>query len=372
MQAVKNFIVLILLLSASLPAWSEPYLAIRSGLKCMVCHTNPTGGGQRNVFGNHYAQNTLAKKYIDFLDGNDKSNPSSDSRWNGQINRYISIGGDYRGQLTDSNTNSQSEFQYKTSQAYLALHPIPGRLTLYWDEKLGPGNTFNRETYALFWFDSQRYYIKAGRFFLPFGLRLQDDEAFTRGITGINFNTADDGIELGIELGPWSSHLAISNGSGIGEENNSDKQFSWNTTYAKHNWRTGISLNTNDVLGNQRDMIGIYAGLQTGPISWLFEHDRIEDTLPFSNQTFTQKIWLTEANWLISKGHNLKVTIEAWDPNTDIDDNLRERYSLVWEYFPIQYVQLSTGIRNFSIKTPPNRPASPDRDTAFLQLHLFF
>ena len=50
-----------LLLTAT-PAAAEPYLALRTGLKCSSCHTNLTGGGNRNAYGGIFAQTQLPLK----------------------------------------------------------------------------------------------------------------------------------------------------------------------------------------------------------------------------------------------------------------------------------------------------------------------
>src|SRR4051812_34538414 len=83
------FIGMVMLLGVALAqsARAEPYLAVRMGLKCGVCHENPTGGGLRTAFGNTFAQTQLAANKIDFGDA---------GLWTGAINRFVSIGADLR------------------------------------------------------------------------------------------------------------------------------------------------------------------------------------------------------------------------------------------------------------------------------------
>ena len=47
-------------------------------------------------------------------------------------------------------------------------------------------------------------------------IRLQDDEAFIRQVSGINYNTPDTGWEAGYEGGPWSAQLAVTRGTAGG------------------------------------------------------------------------------------------------------------------------------------------------------------
>jgi uncharacterized protein YjbI with pentapeptide repeats len=49
---------------------------------------------------------------------------------------------------------------------------------------------------------------------LPYGLRIEDDTAFIRQITNINFNTSDIGLELGGSSKDWSAQFAVTNGHG--------------------------------------------------------------------------------------------------------------------------------------------------------------
>lgn len=348
------------------PAIAEPYMAVRSGGECMMCHTNPTGGGKRNAYGNIYAQRTLATRYMNLSKDESSGQAQSHDIWNGQIGPHVSVGADVRTEFTSTDVPDQgstSEFAHEESLLYLEFQPVPGRLSLYLDEKLGPGGATTREAYGLFWMDANKFYLKAGQFFLPYGLRIEDDQAFIRAATGVNYNTPEEGVEFGFEQGRWSAQLAVTNGS----DQTDDKRGSLNAVYTSAGWRLGGSYTSNETSVNERDMIGLYAGLRTGPISWLAEYDRVRDASPDGSEV-DQEISLLEGNWLISKGNNLKVTYEHWD-NIDQGDDKRDRWSLVWEHFPIQYLQFSGGLRFYEA---PDSDNNGNRDIVFAQLHFFF
>ena len=343
------------------PAVAEPYLAVRQGLKCAGCHVNPTGGGMRNAAGNAFAQNVLPARRI------------GEEQWLGDINRFIAIGGNLRTAATavdyDDAADEDPAFDVDELRVFLDLRVIPDRLSIYVDHNLTPDEDRTLEAYARLWLDaSNRFYVKAGQMYLPFGLRLEDDSAFVREISGINFDTPDDGVELGLETGPWTAQLAVSNGTAGGGETNSGKQWSLRGEYVQAGLRLGASYNFNDAGDVERHMGAVHAGLRTGPVSWLTEVDYIEDRgLP--GGAIARWVGLVEGNWEPRQGHNLKGTVEAIEAASGFDADTQERYSVDYEYAPIQFLQLRGGARLYD-----GDPLDPQQNRTFwfLELHGFF
>lgn len=338
---------------------AEPYMAVQMGVKCSACHVNPTGGGKRTEFGSIYGMTTITEADVTDI-------------WQGpKLNDYVSIGGDLRvNAVSNDIPNQDSTFAFETEEMllYVEVQLLPDQLTFYFDERLGPGGTSNREAYSLFWFRNKSMYVKAGRMFLPFGFRLEDDTAFVRQVSGINYNTPDDGVEVGMDLDNVSVNLAVTNGTAGGSESDTGKQYSLRASYVATDWRAGASYNYNDVEDNDRKMTALFAGLRTGKVHWLMEWDYIVDDVAPGDE-LKQLIGLAEANMGLWKGNNLKITYEYLDPDKNLDEDERTRWSLVWEYFPIQFTQVSIGYRdNEGI---PQNDLQNIREI-FIQLHNYF
>lgn len=324
-------------------AHAEPYFAVREGLKCSSCHFNAAGGGMRNVFGNAWAQSALPARRIE---------GTGTDTWTGTVNRFFALGGNLRTNATYTDvpdTAAQSEFDLEEVRAYLAITAVPDRLAVYIDQRLAPGGSTNLEAFARYTTEDQRWQVQAGQFYLPYGLRLEDDTAYIRQVTGINFATPDRGVQLGYESGSLSAQLAVSNGTASGPEPDEGKQVSLRAEHVQNAWRVGAGFNLNHTDAGDRQMQGVFAGVRTGPIAWLAEADYLVDkTLgpqPGGESERKQWVGLIEANWLISRGQNLKLTAEVFEPDTAIDEDEQNRYSLLWEYFPFQFVQLRVGAR---------------------------
>lgn len=345
---------------AAAAAHAEPYLAVQQGYKCMSCHVNPTGGGLRNDFGFVFAQNVLAARGL----------PGDLPPWTGKIGDLVRLGGDLRETWTRTDVpgqDVQQGWELQEARVYGAIEPIRERLYLVLDESLAPGNAQTREAYLRYVDPEGGWYVKGGRFYVPFGWRLEDDAAFVRAVSGINMTAPDEGLELGLELPSWSMQLAVTNGAanaGSGSGSQAVGQVAW----VKPRGRLGLAASYTDSEAGSRQMAGVFGGLRTGPVAWLGEVDYVRDAgFPEGRREFVAA--LAEADWGWRKGHNLKLTAEYFDPDRDVDEDQKTRWSLVYEYSPLPFVQLRTGYRRHD-GIPQND--FDNREVAFFELHGFF
>ena len=354
-------LILLFLCLASVASHAEPYLAVQTGFKCVQCHVNPTGGGLRNTFGNAFAQTQLPANRID----------TGDQLWLGEISKFLAVGGDVRANASATDVPHQdTTYKYEVAEArvYLSVSPIPERLLVYVDERVAPDEAQNMEVYARYWTANHQWFVQAGKMYLPFGLRLEDDTAFTRRVPGINMTTPDNGVEVGWESGLWSAQFAISNGTAGAAENDNGKQYTLQTVRATSRWRLGAAASLNYQDAGDRNAYAIFAGLKTGPIAWLAEADLVTDD-SFPEGERKMGTGLLEANWLVRQGHNLKLTAELYDPDRDVGGDQQKRWSAVYEYSPVQFLQLRGGARFYD---GPSEDDQLNRKFYFLQLHGFF
>jgi len=340
---------------------AEPYFAVQTGLKCVACHSNPTGGGLRNAFGANWGQTELPSRYIDV----------GEERWTGSVGKFLAIGTNLRatGTYFDvPNESVQNEFDIEEARLYVELNAIPNRFSIYFDQRIAPGGSNNLEAFGKYWSANHTWYVKAGQMYLPYGWRIEDDSAFIREVPGINFATPDRGVEFGLELAQWSAQLAVTNGTAGGPEEDRGKQYSARLEHVQSVWRVGVSANFNDADAGERKLGSIFAGLRTGPIAWLGEAGYIADD-SFMDGERKQHVGLIEANWLVAKGHNVKLTAEYFEPDDDVDEDERARYSVVYEHTPIQFLQLRLGALVYDGIPQSNLD---NRRLAFVQLNGYF
>lgn len=361
------FILLAYALLLSLAIKAEPYLAIKNNLKCSACHVNPDGGGLRNEFGKIYGQQLLPAKASNF-----------DSIKMAQVTQFLSIGADARfnanfQKTEEKNNNTGKSFGVESAQLYVNFKIPETGLSFYLDQQVAPGTAINREAVVMYTF-GQGDFIKAGKLFLPYGLRIEDDSAFIKQATGLNFDNSDNGVEYGINVGNTTMNFFVANGTSQAVNNDDTFLYGARVEHLFSNFRLGSSaiLNNGD---NKVTMFNIYGGATWKDFTFLTEVDYLtlensnNVTLPDSASDIRQLITLAEVNYQWQPGVNIKLTAEYFDPNRDINEDEQTRYSLVGEYTPISNIQLRLGLR-FK-QDIPQRPQQ-NIDLFFVQSHFYF
>ena len=244
----------------AISASAEPYLAVSAGLKCANCHVNPSGGGKRTRVRQSYARKTQlvgarAQRWASRANRGPATSASgsrsaANFRGGYDVRRHArhrdAVG--FRVSARDRVRPSSRACRIccrSTSTSSRAGRRRSTAKRMCWRRR-GKGNTSS----------------KPGRFFLPFGLRLQDDNAFVRQTSGINFDTPDNGVELGLELPKWSAQMAVTKGRPAAGPSD---RVSLSAAYMQPRWRLGASYNfNNDPLGD-REMQSRIRGLEDRP-----------------------------------------------------------------------------------------------------------
>lgn len=342
-------------------AHAEPYIATREGFKCEVCHVNPTGGGLRTDFGDVFAQTQLPAKRV----------RSDWGLWTGHVTQWLRVGGDLRYNATFTHVPGAStvnHLEMQQTRVYAEAEVIPNRLLFYTDEQVAPGSPVNHEAYALYWSANHDWYVKAGRMYLPFGFRFEDQSAFVYDVSTFSMYAPEDGVELGWLGGHWDAQFDISNGNFADRFLARGRGYGLQMSYVMSGWRVGLAANDQDFPVGRRHVYGLFGSTRTGPVVWLGELDAIENEFGSTRDT-TQAAILLEGDWLIAPGNNLKLTMERYDPERSVPNNGEARWSLVYELTPVQFVQLRAGVRDYY--GPTAIPGERSR-LIFVQLHGFF
>jgi len=361
MNAARLLLGLALALLISGAARAEPYLAIRSGIKCVACHVNPTGGGLRNAVGNAFAQGAIPANAL----------PEALQGWTGSLfDDRLRLGGDLRTASTRTSVSGRPTTRVNgTEQArlYADVQLIKDYLGVHLDQQVAPGKSERQEAYVRVSTPGMGWYAKAGQFYLPFGWRLQDSLAFVRQLSGVSMTVPDKGVELGRETDEWSIQVVRSNGPG-NSGGSGGHQTTAQATWLQPWGRVGAAAAQVKSAAGDRKAYGVFAGTTTGPVAWLAEIDLVTDG-GYPEGERRQYATLVEANWLVRQGHNLKLTSEYLDPDRRVANDNKVRYSLVYEYTPIAFVQLRAGYRKFG-GVPQN--AVDNRRLGFVELHGMF
>lgn len=370
-------ICLLLALTAT-PAWAEPYFAVREGLACSACHVNKSGGGKRTDLVATHANDLL---HVPKLFGPVSRPPEF---FTGDINEYLGLGGNLRTNYTaifqdepgaDGEVSNDKVFHDRLERndfdtdayIYAEVRLVPGYLSLYVDHDVIDSDA--REAFAMVegllpW----NGFVKAGRMFLPYGLQLQDDDAFIREDT-FNFNARETAFEIGFEPEPFTILAAVSDGSG----GDRDARFT-STAYALltdvplvHSILLGSSFSRVGSRTGDRIVYGFFAGTTIEKLTLLGEVDFRDDA--GSGGHF---VTYGEANYLLLDWLNVKTAVDYSDNDrvgSTLTDDSKHRVSVGFEPFINRFLQtrifyrFSNGVRSI---------ADRNRGELLAEVHLFF
>jgi hypothetical protein len=380
-------------LGAVSPAAAEPYIAVREGYKCSACHVNMTGGGMRTSFVSAHAREIL--HYPDWFAALTKPAEA----FTGEVNQYVSLGADLRTSLTfilqdnpgaNGTVSNNDAFRWRLQQidlsvneavGYLAVNLIPDLLLFYLDQRFAP-TVDTREVWGMMYgpWDS---YVKVGKMFLPYGLQIQNDSAFTRGgrngsaTTGFSFNVSQPAFELGWEPGPMSFAFAVSQGV----VNDRDVQitgtdyFMFKDVPVVRNVLAGISGSYNG--GDTRtSWVGLFWGSNLGRFNYLGEVDFGYTSFPDStlNRRVNTGLFQTynEGNYLAFDWLNVKAAFQYadWDGTLPRQGSNGENYFQIGlEPFLARFIQLRAF---YTVGNGVATNPSHNQSLWSLEVHVFF
>ena len=195
-------------------AWSEPYLAAWKGVNCNACHLNQTGGWGRNDFGKNYGNGLETFDWQGLSEAAQMIKHSTPS-W---VVTGVDIHEAYRATFNKNSVLDQNGF-YPNNPNY----PVGGNFSFcakaneaisgVFTYKLDQG--YMSEVYGLISGLPEGLYFKLGRFTLPYGLELADNDSLVRSAlnSSLSFDRIPpDGFEAGIYPGNVFINAAVFNG----------------------------------------------------------------------------------------------------------------------------------------------------------------
>lgn len=357
-----NIIFILMVIFSGKELLAEPYISIKTQQPCSACHVNPTGGGMRTTYGNLYGYTQL---------------PATSSEANNfdfaKISDFVRFGGNLRYDFEisddDSSQPTQSSFNVQSAQIYTLIKAGRDDLMLYLDQQVSPGSALSREAFIIKTFDNGDY-LKVGKMMPALGLKIEDDSAFIRQVTGFNFDNSDNGVEYGLTSGSSFYNFYITNGTSSVVNNDNKFQFGVRAEYFLDELRVGGAIVFNDGDEVDKNIFSLFAGYHWNKVTLIGEVDLIEHKNNNGNlEDITELVGLIEFNYEAKPGHNIKLTSEYYDPDDNLSEDQRTRNSLIYEYTPFSNIQLRFGYRDRD--APPQFPQQ-NLEKLFVQTHFYF
>lgn len=341
--------------------------------RCNLCHFSPVGGGLINDYGRDEAGGTISRGGDGrFLHG----------AWTAP--EWFQIGADYRGAALIRQSEGQTEFLGFPMQADLYLRGQVGAITanvtvgmrgVARDPKPPLADRFVSREHYLMWQKSKTdLYVRAGRFWTPYGLRVQDHTSYIRRFLGMHMLEEPYAVSTGkvdddqewhatlttpLRIGRLSSGRAGWGGAVLYEKRVREETASWGAQT-----KINVADDTTSILGGGLGKVWLedQRVLLLGELDLGVETFRVGDGDPRG-----QLAAYLGASWFYKTGIIIGGTLERWDPDVLLEGTARDAATLSIQYLPRAHWEL---ILLGKVEIQSGDLADPSAFT-MLQLHYY-
>ena len=378
-------------------AGAIPRYSARYQQNCILCHVNPTGGGQRTSYAVQFLVPTeiSGKKY----------SPEEAAKIDPQLGKNLSVGLDFR---TIHHYANRKDIGYDNFTLMQGSIYLTYQLSDRFQVALNRGvTTTTSEIFGLAYVLPLNGDLKVGYFFPAFGWRWDDHTMFTRltplkpsnDLTSLA-SSPPPGRDVGIEASIYPGRLmltgSVTNGNlGTTQDNNRSPAYTASGLYRLHVAGLGIGAGGSfwhneevyttqtGLSGTHRRMAGgPYGYLKWKPVTWVGEADwskgfsNLQGQPPGSPpEELTHFTLSQELAVELVRGFELRGTYDFHDPDIHRKNGARARYGAGFSYMPYPFLsfQLMVNAHHFiKGKDINNIPVMGDYTQSETQIVFFY
>ncbi len=354
---MAGFVVLAFLLTDGLrPAHALPRYTAQYGQSCILCHSNPTGGGMRSLYASQYIvpEEIAARGWTE-----EESEIQSP-----QISPNLTVGADLRTLAYQTEGGNGSTI---AMQGDVYLEAALGTASMIYVEQ---GINGTGEVFGLTRFSLLDGYAKAGRFLPDHGWRFADHQMFNRRYL-LSAEGSDSprsliqpGFEVGISPGPILVTASLQGNSRQHGDNYAGRVLLRKSLGAL-NLGAGTSMVRRQLLDGHARNSGLFGYLAWGPATWL---GQVDETNLLGR---TGRLVAHELTFAVRPGQDLRLTYNYQDPDIDLITGARRRYGVGVAHMPTPYWSLLL-MGNYWDTQPGELVAENDHYEGQLVVHWFY
>lgn len=307
---------------------------------CTPCHFSPVGGGLIADWGRDEAGDSISR--------------GGDGRFLHGLwvpPEWLALGVDLRlaggGKSTDAENESllfpmQGDVYlrgaYKDFSAYFASGACCSARDPEGDNG-GVAKFYARAFHLMYRPESASYYVRAGRFYTPFGLRHQDHTMYVRRDNGQYLGEETFTLSGGYAGSDWDVHVGLFTPDPLQtdtRERSSGFSVLYENRLAEDNGSWGGHLKFDIADRNMKYTAGAIGKywLASPGIMLLAELDGILETFDGAGDARLQTIAHLNATYFITTGVMVGATLEHFDSDVKINSTERDSFALTAQYFP--------------------------------------